>query len=407
MVTRSHKIIMFGWELPPYNSGGLGVACFGLARALTRNGAQLTFVLPKKIPVSLDFAELIFADNGEIITSVESLFSAYASAGHKLSSALVPSELAHNLSLLEEVHRYASSIRSIIRDRSFDIIHAHDWLSFPAGLAAKRISGKPLVVHVHATEFDRTGGQGVNEDVYRIERAGMEVADRVVAVSRHTKNILVERYGVPADKISVVHNGLDAEDWEIQADPRLTLESLRQAGHHIALFVGRITIQKGPDYFIRLAERVCAYRPKTIFVFAGSGDMEEAMIREAAERGISKNVLFAGFVRGKELAGLFRSADVLVMPSVSEPFGITALEAMHQGVPAIVSKQSGVAETSPHLITADFWDIDDMTDKLIAILDHPPLFKTLSENAGRDVRKITWMEAAKKCLHIYESLIAR
>ncbi len=404
MEATPQKIIMFGWELPPYNSGGLGVACFGLARALARRGANITFVLPKKMPVSFDFGKLVFADTTTLITSVEGLFSPYAPGSSRREERTADGAMRET-TLLNEVYRYGIHAKDIARNHSFDIIHAHDWLSFPAGVAAKEASGKPLVVHIHATEFDRTGGQGVNEQVYAIERAGMEAADRVIAVSGMTKEIIVRHYGIDKKKVDVVHNGIEAEDWQEETNTVFDLERLREAGYRIALFVGRITIQKGPDYFIRLAHRVVSLRPRTIFVFAGSGDMEAQMVHEAARYGIAQNVLFAGFVRGRELAGLYRAADALIMPSVSEPFGITALEAMHHGTPTIVSKQAGVSESSAHMLTADFWDIDEMTDKLIAILDYAPLQRTLQENGKRDVARITWTEAARKCLEVYRNVL--
>jgi glycosyltransferase involved in cell wall biosynthesis len=306
-------------------------------------------------------------------------------------------------SLQDEVYRYGLLAKDIARREEHDVIHAHDWLAFPAGMAAKVISGKPLFVHVHATEFDRTGGQGVNQIVYGIERAGLHAADRVITVSSYTKKMVVNHYGVPAEKVSIVHNGIDASDYTEGRAVDETFKELKKDGSKIVLFVGRITIQKGPDYFVRLAERVLALRPKTYFVVSGSGDMERQMIQDAAYRKLSDRFIFAGFLRGEALNATYRAADLYVLPSVSEPFGITPLESLIQKTPVLISKQSGVAEILHHALKADFWDIDEMANKVIAVIDHPVLHETLIENGHKEARHATWQKAAEKVATLYEA----
>lgn len=400
-----HKVLMFGWEFPPHNSGGLGTACFGLSRAMVRAGTDITFVLPKRTPVDSPYMRFLFASDAAIrIRHVDALLYPYIT--HEKYSEelqLVPGGDVYGLSLMAEVARYARKARQIALSEDFDVIHAHDWLSVPAGLSAKQATGKPLVIHVHATEFDRTGGNGINQDVYNIEKRGAHGADHVIAVSHRTKEMLMRHYNVPEGKISVVHNGVLEE--EFQPAGR-ALERLREAGNKIVLFVGRITLQKGPDYFIRAAKKVLELRPKTIFVVSGSGDMERQMMREAADLGLADKVLFTGFLRGDELKSIYASADLYVMPSVSEPFGITPLESLANGTPVLVSKQSGVSETLTHALKADFWDIDDMTDKIISVLDHPTLHENLRDNGRREASKLTWAEAARKCLEVYTRVFA-
>ncbi|MEK7118589.1 MAG: glycosyltransferase family 4 protein, partial [Patescibacteria group bacterium] len=314
-----------------------------------------------------------------------------------------PEHELYGLNLFDEVRRYGLQARPIARDEEFDVIHAHDWLSFRAGMEAKRISGKPLIVHVHATEFDRTGGHP-NQYIYDEERRGLHAADCIIAVSQHTKNVIVEHYGIPYEKVVVVHNGIDAEEHHRALPPALA--HIRATGKKIVLFVGRITIQKGPDYFIKVAKRVLEFDPNILFVVGGSGDMERQIIRMAADLGLADNVVFAGFVRGEELMRLYRAADLFVMPSVSEPFGLTALEALANGTPILVSKQSGVSEVLTHALKSDFWDIDDMADKIVNVLQSRGLHDTLGELGGRDVEKMTWASAAGKCMQIYQKLVS-
>src|SRR3989344_3160483 len=399
----SIKVLMFGWEFPPHNSGGLGTACFGLTRALAREDVEVLFVLPKRVAVTAEYARLLFADEGTIrIQEVASSLTPYVTASRYSEEFGRIGDSLYGPTLFDEVRRYALRAREIAAREQFDIIHAHDWLSFLAGLAAKEVSGKPLVLHMHATEFDRTGGQGVNSDVYAIEQRAMQAADKIIAVSNYTKQKIVEQYGIHPEKVSVVHNGIDVEDYTHQIE---RLETLRANGNKVVLFTGRLTVQKGPEYFIRAAKRVLYFCPNTLFVIAGSGDMEYRLMQEAASLGISDRVLFVGFVRGAELDALYRTADLFVMPSVSEPFGITPLESVINCTPVLLSKQSGVAEVLTHALKADFWDTDELANKMVSVLEHDALQSTLSSYGSAEVHGLTWKRAAEKCVSIYHDLL--
>jgi glycosyltransferase involved in cell wall biosynthesis len=287
----------------------------------------------------------------------------------------------------------------IAAQEQFDVIHAHDWMTYRAGVAVSAISGKPLVVHVHSTEFDRSG-EHVNQTIYDIERMGMHFASRVIAVSHLTKNIVVARYAVPAEKVEVVYNAIDFNGKGPPMPPPIRREE------KLVLFLGRITMQKGPEYFLAAAKKVLEVMDNVRFIMAGSGDMARRAIELAAEMGIGQKVLFTGFLRGKDVERVFRMADLYVMPSVSEPFGIAPLEALSNNVPVIISKQSGVSEVLTHALKVDFWDIDDMANKVVAVLRHPPLSQTLREHGSFELRKLTWDGAAAKCVQAYGAAIA-
>jgi glycogen synthase len=394
---------MYGWEFPPHNSGGLGVACQGLTRALVGEGAHVTFVLPRRFGAmaarNVDFRFADVDDAGVTLVPIDSPVTPYMTSEEY--EALSDEEKArYGNSLFDEVMRYAELGGKIALREQFDVIHAHDWLSFGAGLRAKELTGKPLVVHVHATEFDRTGGGGVNQRVYDLERKGMEKADAVVSVSQYTKNMVTRHYGISPDKVFVVHNGIDKEDI-VEGNPS-RLAILKKMGYKIVLFLGRITLQKGPDYFVRVAKRVIEKNDRVLFIVAGSGDMEHQIMRLSAEYGIAQNVLFTGFLRGGENADMYASADLYIMPSVSEPFGITPLESLSYGTPVIISKQSGVREVLPHALVVDFWDIDAMSDMVLAVLENPALAGQLVEEGKGDVRAVTWKKAAEKCVTVYK-----
>lgn len=399
------KVLMFGWEFPPYNSGGLGTACLGLTRALTSEDAQIIFVLPEKLDVHAKDVDFRFADRKDFkLKAFDSFVTAYITPSGYIKKRSTKKG-GYGEDLFKEVLRYAAFAKNLAMKEEFDIIHAHDWLSFKAGIEAKRVSGKPLVVHVHSTEFDRTGGHNINKSIYDWEKEGMEEADCVVAVSEFTKNIIIKHYGIPADKIKVIHNGIDKDDYHLTSFDFAPLSKLKEAGFRIVLFVGRLTIQKGPDYFIKAAKKVLEYDNKVIFLIAGSGDMEHQVITMAASLGISDRVLFAGFLRGEDLMRVYHMADCFVLPSVSEPFGITALEAIIAGTPVIVSKQSGVSEILTHALKVDFWDTQEMASKILAVLNYPSLQLTLRENALSQIRKRTWLEVARKTLVVYKDLL--
>ena len=399
------RVLMFGWEFPPHNSGGLGTACFGLTKALSRRDVSVTFVLPKKLKgLEHDFLRIVFANIRNIkMRSVQTLLHPYINEevyDEYLRTA--PENQIYGLNLFDEVRRYGLQARSLAAEEAHDIIHAHDWLSFRAGMEAKRVSGKPLVVHVHATEFDRTGGHP-NQYIYEEERRGMHAADCIISVSQHTKNVIMEHYGIEADKITVVHNGIDCVDHRKALPP--ALGHIKAEGKKIVLFVGRITIQKGPDMFIKVAKRVLEYDPNVLFVVSGAGDMEHQIIRLAADMGLGDKVVFAGWVKGDDLLQLYRAADLYVMPSVSEPFGLTALEALANGTPILVSKQSGVSEVLTHVLKSDFWDVDDMADKIVSVVGSNGLREVLGTLGTHDVEQVTWESAAGKCEVLYDQVI--
>ena len=401
------KVLMFGWEFPPFNSGGLGTACYGLTKGLAKKGVEIAFVLPRKLDIDVDFLKMVYPSGDKFEKThnylVNSLLMPYLTQKtyKERYSIHGVKELPplYGSTLFEEVERYELIGEQIARQEKFDIIHAHDWLTFKAALAAKRISGKYLIVHVHATEFDRTGGNGVNQMVYEIEKRGMEEADMVIAVSNYTKQMIIDKYSIPGSKIRVVHNGIDYESKALRK-----MHALKK-NNKIVLFLGRITIQKGPDYFIYAAKKILKYCPNVVFVIAGSGDMDRFIINKVAEMNLADKVIFTGFLRGEELKKAYEMADVYVMPSVSEPFGITPLEALMHETPVVMSKQSGVSEVVKNCLKIDFWDVDEMANKITAILNYPALSKTLKENGVEEVKHISWDRSAEKCNDIYSEVL--
>ena len=396
---------MFGWEFPPLHSGGLGTACFGLTRGLYNNGVEVNFVMPR-VPKSIqgEFVNLVSAtpDNVNVVT-IESPLQGYMTQEEYALTINPFSDGKASLygkNLFEEVRRYSLLAARLGREVEHDVIHAHDWMTYQAALAAKEESGKPLVVHVHATEFDRTGGNGIHQFVYDIERRGMHEADQIIAVSQFTKNKIVEHYGVAEDKITVVHNAVDFNDHKFNKEEM----GLGKDGK-VVLFLGRITLQKGPDYFIHTARRVLDYMQDVTFVMAGSGDMQARMIEEAAALGIADKILFTGFLRGKDVDKAYQMADLYVMPSVSEPFGITPLEAMRNNVPVLISKQSGVSEVVGHALKTNFWDVNEMASQIISVLEYKELYTELKQNGSREVLKFSWDEPALKCKDVYEKMV--
>lgn len=315
------------------------------------------------------------------------------------SSGLGESEL-YGKDLQQQVHQYAHKLLEIADVEDFDVIHAHDWMTYLAGIAVSKKTGKPLIVHIHSTEFDRSG-ENVNQMVYDIERRGFHESVRVIAVSNYTKSILTGRYGVAPEKVEVVYNGVDLPDRN-NADVTL----FPRKNEKVVLFLGRVTMQKGPEYFIQAAERVLDKMDNVKFVVAGTGDMLPRMIEMAASMGIGRKVLFTKFLKGIEVDRAFRMADLCVMPSVSEPFGIVPLEALHRDVPVLISKQSGVSEVLNHTLKVDFWDIDKMADKIIAVLSHSPLRGVLRENGRQEVARLSWEDAAERVVRIYDNVLA-
>lgn len=397
------RVLMFGWEFPPHNSGGLGTACFGLTRALVARNIDVLFVLPKKVGVTSPFMRILFADQRKIIfKEIETSLKPYVTSDSYIRERDQIISDVYGKTLMQEVRRYALRARELAKKEHFDVIHAHDWLSFLAGIEAKKVSGKPLILHMHATEFDRTGNQGVNQEIYDIERLSLQQADGIIAVSEFTKEKIVHHYGINPEKIRVVHNGIDECDYMVSPQE---ISGLKQTGQKVVLFVGRITIQKGPEYFIRAARKVLDFDPNVLFIVAGSGDMERQMILEAAHAGISSKVLFAGFLRGDDLTAMYKSADLFVMPSVSEPFGITPLESIIAGAPVLISRQSGVSEVLVHALKTDFWDTDEMANMILSVIAHDSLRDTLWRNSREELKRINWDAASKKCIDYYEEIL--
>ena len=505
---------MLGWEFPPFITGGLGTACYGLTKALDRQHVDVTFVLPKSVPAdSASHVRLVSpgsvlervagripapvapsstrgitppvaperapaAASAEMTSSEREQWSRIAEEFTSTRFLHIPGEYAgvydatapsstpapasrvaesvrmmreagwsierirtlakagafpemtadpveraietalpetagrakeavgargadaadYSGDLLGMAERYARFVVDATRGLDFDVIHAHDWLTYPAGLAVARLTGKPLVVHVHSTEFDRSG-EHPNQQVYNIERRGMHGATRAIAVSMLTKNVCINRYGVNGAKIDVVYNGVDLDPAGAGVQPIHSKDK-------IVLYFGRITMQKGPEYFIQAAKKVLEHMDDVKFVVAGSGDQAQRMIEMAASMGIGHKVLFTGFLRGRDIARVFAMADLYVMPSVSEPFGIAPLEAMSHNVPVLISKSSGVSEVLMHALKVDFWDIEDMADKIIAVLRYPPLSRQLVEHGSFEIRGINWDGAATRTARVYERAIA-
>lgn len=481
------RILMLGWEFPPFIAGGLGVACYGLTRSLDERAHEITFVLPRSIEgagggaggdgsggrrtrvvgtrtpevgsvgggggvgsrlgvtfTREDFARTVFhavpassaspygaasPGAGPAVGSVEagatgaSLVGRGSHASDGATSASVASSggawvrnaTPYGGDLLADADRYASAVAAIARDGEFDIVHAHDWLTFPAGAAASAVLGCPWVAHVHSTEFDRSGSN-VNPRIYDLERRGMHGATRVIAVSQLTKTSCVSRYGVDPSKIDVVYNGIRGEGGEggearngkassgARTDvgtPRATVTSDTSTTDKTVLFLGRITMQKGPEYFLQAAKRVLSLEPRTRFVVAGSGDLDGPLRELARELGIETRVHFTGFLRGPDVQQALSVADCFVMPSVSEPFGLVALEAAQRGVPVIISRQSGVSEVLRHVLKVDFWDVEDLANKVLGVLRSPGLARTLVENNTSDLLALSWDASAELTEEVY------
>lgn len=461
------RILMLGWEFPPHIAGGVGTACEGLTRALDRQGHEVVFVLPRPFepdkagPVAPGpapegaraarspagtgpqgagdagpprggagpFAHVTFRSvpagitdpySGGRITlrgaseagvGAQDASPGAAGGGPEIVDPLLSGRAVHALGrepdapadpyatpdLIAETERYMRLVVSLVRHERFDAVHAHDWPTFCAGGAVAKVHRRPFIAHVHSTEFDRAGTT-INQRVHDAEKAGLLAADRVIAVSRLTKSVIVRRYGIDPAKVDVVYNGIDP--------PERAPAPARDGQDRYVLFLGRITAQKGPEYFLAAAKRVLDRLPHVKFVLAGSGDMTLKMIELAAGMGIGDRVLFTGFLRGAEVDRVFGVADCFVMPSVSEPFGIAALEAAAHDVPVIVSTSSGVSEVMRHVLKADFWDTEELANKIIAVLTHPPLARTLRAHASYEVHRLSWDEAAKACVEVYQRAAA-
>lgn len=459
------RILMLGWEFPPQMSGGLGRACEGLTTALSAQGHNVTFVLPRPLhsdsrgfaarvlaPMSLE-ALAAFGEKTVTSSVPETIETQQAHDGFKLISvpstlsapyaefaASVPGDVQSMLGALEladpaafarlvpqgdkqrqsrgelrpavgtpeygsdliaDAHRYARLAVAMTAHEQYDVIHAHDWLTFPAGVMLAAISGKPLIVHIHSTEFDRSGNNA-SDRIVEIERDGLASASRIITVSQMTKAVLVRRYSAAPNKIDVVYNGIDPTSAVAQ---RSRVTARAPGDTKTVLFLGRITFQKGPEYFIQAAKRVLSELPETRFVLAGSGDLALRAMQQANSLGIGNRVFFTGFLDDTQIAQIMQAADCYVMPSVSEPFGIAALEAMTHGLPVIISKTAGISEVLDHALKVDFWDADDIANKIIAVLRYPALAQTLGQQSSEQARNLTWSAAAAACVSTYASAI--
>lgn len=445
---------MLGWEFPPFISGGLGTACYGLTKAMSALGTDVLFVLPRPVAtpfsthVSLispqagsplagpvtefrldEFEHVTFRTVDAQITSPYQTTQSYQQTIREVhkSTRLVPVQTTRPQpappqsqpagatngqhapaaqstpyagDLISEVQRYATLAAEVARNEQFEVVHAHDWMTFPAGLAVSAARGVPLVVHVHSTEFDRSG-TNIDQRIYDIERRGMHAAMRVIAVSHMTKATICNQYGVSPDRVDVVYNAIetngngsfDQEKYKIHTEEK------------IVLFLGRMTMQKGPEYFLAAAKKVLEVYQNVKFVMAGSGDLMRRTVEMATAMGIGHKVLFTGFLKHQDVDRVMKMADLYVMPSVSEPFGIAPLEAMNNEVPVLISKQSGVSEVLNHVLKVDFWDVDEMANKIVAVLKHPPLARTLREHGAFEVKKLSWADAARRCAEVYDKVM--
>lgn len=400
---------MLGWEFPPFNAGGLGTACYGLTKALSSLNVEITFVIPKApCDFSHDFLRIINADieykhltnlywvKSNLVPYHETYDPRKKVFKHKNRN--LDKFKLYGENTFQEVEFFAKRVLEIPNLNEYDVIHGHDWMTYPAAISLKTKTGKPLILHIHATEFDR-GIIGINQKVYEIEKQGFENADLIVAVSNFTKKTVVEKYGISPEKIRVVHNGVlfekIKEDYDVKIFP----------GDKVVLFLGRITIQKGPLYFIEAAKLVAEQIENVKFVVTGEGDLLPEMIEKSAEYGLSDKIVFTGFLRGKELKRMYRLADVYVMPSVSEPFGITPLESMSLGTPVIISKQSGVSEVIRNCLKVDFWDVRKLANHIVSVLRYNELRDCLKEHGYEEVSNINWDKSAEKMLNIYHEVI--
>ena len=426
------KVLMFGWEFPPHISGGLGTACFGLTRGMSSiPNLDILFVVPRAYGDE-DQSKINLLGAGDVSVDIrsvkdhqylkdlsyieihsnlvpytspeeyENLVSKAEHQGKRLVETTMGGKLnftgKYGANLYEEIANYAVVAGEIALKHEFDIIHSHDWLTYPAGIAAKRASGKPLVIHVHATDFDRSGGK-VNPTVFEIEKMGMHLADKIIAVSNLTRNTVIEKYGIHPDKVVTVYNAVDPlPDQE-------KLKSCRGIHDKVVTFLGRVTLQKGPEYFVQAAYKVLQKMDNVRFVMAGSGELLEKMILWTSALGISDRFHYTGFLKGDDVFKMFSLSDVYVMPSVSEPFGISPLEAMQSNVPSIISRQSGVAEILKYTLKVDFWDVDALADAIYGLLNYPSLSEMFKKHGVEEVNDMKWENSGLKVHSIYQEFV--
>lgn len=402
--TSSMNILMLGWELPPHNSGGLGVACYHMSKALALQGAKIDFVVPYDAHhPETEFMKIHAA------TPLSPL-ERYGLGAYDSEAEFEPNLTKADVNDLKDMRgvqkRYVKFVEQLVATNKPEAIHAHDWLTMEAGMRAKELTDAPLIVHVHATEFDRSGENSGNPVVHEIEYQGLMMADRIIAVSGITKNIIIQKYGIPADKIEVVYNAIDVASMGQHDYDRRTytyLESLKDEGYTVVATVTRFTIQKGLTHFIRAAARASQKHDKLVFLLAGDGEQRDELMRLSADLGIADRVFFTGFVRGKQWRDAYNVADIFVMSSVSEPFGLTALEAAHHDSALIITRQSGVGEVLHSIFRYDFWDIDVLADQMVGIATSPALAHDLKQNIKNEYARISWNDVARQCLTIYRN----
>ena len=412
------KLLMLGWELPPHNSGGLGVACFQMAKALADQGADIDFVLPYKAehPNADEFMNVISAT--DVPPTVDENGNYVAMGAYSGNCIWCHGDRncrharAYGKGFVAATHQYADRVENMVRHDHLqpNIIHAHDWLTMEAGVRAKSVTGSPLVVHVHATEFDRAGGHSGNPLIHDIEYFGMQAADRIFAVSQITKDIIVHQYGIPADKVEVVHNSIDPNELShvsLETDNYRYIKRMQQLGYKVVVNIGRLTVQKGLSYLIEAAALAISKNPKLLFVISGSGELRDQLIELSADLGISDHVIFTGFIRGVRFRELYEIADMFVMPSISEPFGLTPLEAAYYDTAILLSKTCGVGEVLNNVMRFDYWDTRKLADQIVGISLSPALQNSLAEGVKNEYLRCNWGDVARKLMGQYDRVIAR
>ncbi|MDO5343971.1 MAG: glycosyltransferase family 4 protein [Candidatus Saccharibacteria bacterium] len=394
------RILMLGWELPPHNSGGLGVACYQMSKALAAHGVAIDFV----VPYAAEHPDIDYM-NIHAATPLPPGYHDLGAYDHGAEDERQAPENEHGIGPMRRVQRrYGRFVKQFVKDNPPDAIHAHDWLTMEAGIIAKEHCDVPLIVHVHATEFDRSGEHAGNPLVHEIEQQGLMMADRIIAVSQITKDIIVARYGIPEDKVEVVYNAIDLQDLPPHDYDRRTyryLEDLKTDGYTIVGVLTRLTVQKGLTYFVRAAAKAIEKHGKIAFLLSGDGEQRDELVALAAHLGISDKMIFSGFVRGKQWRDTYHMIDVFVMSSVSEPFGLTALEAAHHDTALLISRQSGVGEVLHNILRFDYWDTDTLADEIVNIATSPALKTSLKKNVKREYTKLSWHDAARQCLQLY------
>ena len=389
---------MLGWELPPHNSGGLGVACYSLSKNLADKGADIEFILPYSGSYDSDFMKIRSAYPIHFDDVIEH-FAPYDSYKYETSN-----RNEQWVDIYGQQKSFEDAVAKLVEVLEFDVIHAHDWLTFRAALRAKEISGKPLILHVHSLESDRAGGKRGNPLVHEIEETVMLIADHIIAVSEKTKNQIISEYGIPADNIDVVYNSVDVTEIQfpdISKNAYQYLSKMRANGYKVVVNVGRMTVQKGLPNMMQAAKQVIIKEPKTLFLFVGDGEQFHELVDLSSSLGISKNIIFTGFQRGKKWRDAYIISNLFVMPSISEPFGLTPLEAAAYKTPSLISKQAGVVEIFKNCLKVDHWDIDEMANKIVSVIRNDSLANEISKNAAEEFKKLSWSKSADKIMEIY------